>query len=59
MENKSGIQDVRCACRKIVCQIKGDYVIIKCHRCKSYLFIKTRGIERVEFRAEEQVATLT
>lgn len=35
---------VRCTCNKIVCEIVGDEIIIKCHHCKRYLIIQTRGI---------------
>ena len=51
------MEDVRCQCDKIVCQIKGNDIIIKCRHCKRYVVIKTRGIllkdegeTRVEFK---------
>ncbi len=40
----------RCQCKKIICQIEEDTIIVKCRHCKRYVHIKTKGIESVEFK---------
>jgi len=43
---------LRCPCGKIVCQVKGQQVIIKCRGCKRVMvIIHTKGIARVEQQA--------
>jgi len=44
------MENFRCQCKKIVCQIEGDMVIIKCRHCKRYIHIKTKGIIDIQFR---------
>jgi sensor histidine kinase YesM len=39
----------RCQCKKIICQIDTDTVIIKCRHCKRYIHIKTKGIEEIKY----------
>jgi len=41
------MQDVRCTCHKIVAQIDGDTIIIKCRHCKRVVLIKTAGINSI------------
>lgn len=38
------MEDLRCKCGKIVCQIKGNLVIIKCRHCKRLVIVNTKGI---------------
>jgi len=42
------MDNLKCPCGKIVCQIEGDTIIIKCRHCKRYISIKTNGIVKVE-----------
>lgn len=42
------MQDVRCTCHKIVAQIDGDTIIIKCRHCKRMVLIKTAGITNID-----------
>ncbi|MBS4026397.1 MAG: hypothetical protein KGZ96_12060 [Clostridia bacterium] len=45
----------RCQCKKIVCQIEGDVIIIKCRHCKRYLHIVTEGIKEIQFKLSDKV----
>jgi hypothetical protein len=45
----------RCQCKKIICQIEGDVIIIKCRHCKRYLHIVTEGIKEIQFKLDDQV----
>lgn len=42
------MHDVRCTCHKIVAQIDGDTIIIKCRHCKRMVLIKTAGIINID-----------
>lgn len=42
------MKDLRCECKKIVFQVEGNSILIKCRHCKRYLEIKTAGIVKVE-----------
>ncbi len=44
------MENFRCQCKKIVCQIHNDTIIIKCRHCKRYIHIHTKGIINVEYR---------
>lgn len=46
-------KDLRCTCKKLVCQVEGDDLIIKCRHCKKLIYIHTRGIISMEYRIEE------
>ncbi|MHB1126669.1 MAG: hypothetical protein ACYC2T_06875 [Bacillota bacterium] len=46
------MQDFRCQCKKIVCQVEGNTVIIKCRHCKRYIHIHTKGLLNIEFKLE-------
>lgn len=46
----SAMEDFRCQCKKIICQIEGDTIIIKCRHCKRYIHVNTKGITNIEFR---------
>lgn len=50
------MQDIRCACKKIICQVEGDAVIIKCRHCKRYIYIYTRGLTELEYRLKDNIA---
>ena len=52
------MKDFRCTCKKIVCQIEGDMVIIKCRHCKRYIHIQTKGLIDVEFKVDDGVKHL-
>ncbi len=34
------VENVRCKCGKIVCQLKGKVVLIKCRHCKRYVILE-------------------
>ncbi|WP_366921843.1 hypothetical protein MFMK1_002260 [Metallumcola ferriviriculae] len=40
----------RCQCKKIVCQVVEDTIIIKCRHCKRYVHINTKGINSIQFK---------
>lgn len=42
--------DFRCECKKIVFQLEGDAVLIKCRHCKRYIQINTKGIINFEYK---------
>ncbi|KKM12526.1 hypothetical protein SY88_03065 [Clostridiales bacterium PH28_bin88] len=42
------MEDVRCACHKIICQVDGNTVMIKCRHCKRYVVIKAEGQIQIE-----------
>lgn len=44
------MENFRCQCKKIICQIEGDTVIIKCRHCKRYIHIHTKGLVNIEYR---------
>lgn len=44
------MESFRCQCRKIVCQIEGDSIIIKCRHCKRYIHIHTKGLINIEYK---------
>jgi len=51
------MEDVRCKCKKIVCQVQGSLIIIKCRHCKRFIVIDAKellerqnGTLKVEFR---------
>mgnify|MGYP006874555279 CR=1 FL=1 len=57
------MENFRCQCKKIVCQIEKDTVIIKCRHCKRFIHIKTKGIIDIQYRLtagtdEENVAVV-
>jgi len=54
------VQNFRCQCKKIVCQIDGDTIIIKCRHCKRYIHIRTKGIINIEYKltANEDDSTI-
>ncbi|NYE57260.1 MULTISPECIES: hypothetical protein [Carboxydothermus] len=35
--------DLRCNCGKIVCQVEGSMIIIKCRHCKQYVYLYFDG----------------
>ncbi|KKM12524.1 hypothetical protein SY88_03055 [Clostridiales bacterium PH28_bin88] len=44
------MENFRCQCKKIVCQIEGDTIVIKCRHCKRYIYINTKGIVNIEYK---------
>lgn len=38
------MENLRCECGKIVCQVQGNCIIIKCRHCKRFIVIHTNGI---------------
>jgi len=38
------MEDLLCCCDKLICQIEGDDIIIKCRYCKRMILIRTKGI---------------
>lgn len=56
------MEDVRCKCGKIVFQVNGNEIIIKCRHCKRMIVIKTTGLvsisdgnETIECKMEQSV----
>jgi len=49
-EKVEPVEDVRCLCGKIVCQIQNEKVIIKCRHCKRYIIIDYQGNADKEIR---------
>lgn len=45
-----GMLDFRCSCKKIIFQIEGDSVLIKCRHCKRYIQINTKGIVNFQYK---------
>ncbi|GAW91450.1 hypothetical protein CHY_0353 [Calderihabitans maritimus] len=44
------MQNVRCSCKKIVCQLEENTIIIKCRHCKRYILIETQGPVHIEYK---------
>lgn len=44
--------DFRCGCKKIVFQVDGDAILIKCRHCKRYIQINTKGISNFEYKLD-------
>lgn len=44
------MQDFRCGCKKIVFQVEGDSILIKCRHCKRYIQINTKGIVNFQYK---------
>lgn len=49
------MKDFRCQCKKIVFQIEGDTIIIKCRHCKRYIHIRTKGLIDVQYRVDPEI----
>lgn len=47
------MEDFRCPCKKIVCQVEGDTIIIKCRHCKRYVYIYTKGLVGVQYKLKD------
>ncbi len=48
------MDNFRCQCGKIVCQIEENKIVIKCRHCKRYIIIHTKGLNNAEFKAETE-----
>lgn len=48
------MENIKCQCGKIVCQLKDNVIIIKCRHCKRYININTKGIDKIEFKTEKE-----
>lgn len=44
------MQDFRCGCKKIVFQVEGDNILVKCRHCKRYIQINTKGITSFQYK---------
>ncbi|WP_366921845.1 hypothetical protein MFMK1_002262 [Metallumcola ferriviriculae] len=42
------MQDIRCVCNKIICQVDEGAIVIKCRHCKRFIIIRTHGDVTVE-----------
>lgn len=42
------MENVRCRCGKIVCQLKGRVVLIKCRHCKRFVILEFSDQEGLE-----------
>ncbi len=40
------MNNVRCECGKILCQVYENMVVIKCRHCKRFLIIKFNGLAK-------------
>ncbi|WP_366921851.1 hypothetical protein MFMK1_002268 [Metallumcola ferriviriculae] len=47
------MKDIRCECNKIICQLEGNEVIIKCRHCKRNVVIKVKGINEVSEKSKK------
>ncbi|MFA5882147.1 MAG: hypothetical protein WC834_08105 [Eubacteriales bacterium] len=45
------MENVRCKCGKIVCQLKGGVVLIKCRHCKRFVILEFSDQEGQENEA--------
>ena len=45
------MENVRCKCGKIVCQLKGSVVLIKCRHCKRFVILEFSDQEGQENEA--------
>lgn len=52
------MDDFRCQCKKIVFQVDGDNIIIKCRHCKRYIHIYTNGLIGIEYSLGSQRTAL-
>ena len=34
------MENIRCRCGKIVCQLKGNVVLVKCRHCKRFVILE-------------------
>ncbi|WP_227766403.1 hypothetical protein [Zhaonella formicivorans] len=48
------MEEFRCQCKKIIFQIEGDTIIVKCRHCKRFIHINTKGILNIEFKLEPE-----
>lgn len=42
------MENVRCRCGKIVCQLKGRVVLVKCRHCKRFVILEFSDREGLE-----------
>jgi len=47
------MENVRCKCGKIVCQLKGNVVLIKCRHCKRFVVLEFSDHEENAALAKE------
>lgn len=45
--------NLKCQCGKLICQVEGGSIIIKCRHCKRFIVIRTSGLLQVEIRGDE------
>lgn len=38
------MEELFCSCERVICQVDGDDIIIKCRHCKRVILIRTKGI---------------
>ena len=48
------MENVRCRCGKIVCQLKGKTVLVKCRHCKRFVILEFNDQEEAENSALNQ-----
>ncbi|MBO8167602.1 MAG: hypothetical protein H0Z35_00290 [Thermoanaerobacteraceae bacterium] len=48
------MKDLRCVCNKIICQVDGNNIVIKCRHCKRYIIIRTKGTVKVESNIKDE-----
>lgn len=44
---------LRCPCKKIICQVTEDSIVIKCRHCKRYIWIRTKGLIGIEYHLKD------
>lgn len=49
------MENVRCKCGKIVCQLKGRVVLVKCRHCKRFVILEFSDREGLENGPPDQV----
>ncbi|MFZ5639457.1 MAG: hypothetical protein ACOY4Q_02065 [Bacillota bacterium] len=48
------MENVRCRCGKIVCQLKGKVVLVKCRHCKRFVILEFNDQERQELTSNKE-----
>ncbi|WP_418791252.1 hypothetical protein [Phosphitispora sp. TUW77] len=42
------MEDIRCRCGKIVCQLKGNVVLLKCRHCKRFVILEFANHQKLD-----------
>lgn len=53
------MQDGRCECGKLIFQINGNDIFIKCRHCKRMVVIHTDGLNEIEIQETKKIIHLS